>query len=55
MKNGTRPTRRQKKLLGETGLNWEEWLVLFDLPDCLVVRRRDRMETRVIRKENGRV
>lgn len=40
MKQGTRPTRVQKRLLREWGLNWENWLVERDTPDEMVVVHR---------------
>ncbi|WP_179292170.1 DUF6906 family protein [Paenibacillus campinasensis] len=40
MKNGKKPTRRQRIAIKEAGLNIENWLVSKALPDRLVLTHR---------------
>ena len=51
MKNGKRPTVRQKKLLTALHLNYENWLIVKDTPDILTVVHRVSGEQRTIDKE----
>ena len=56
MKNGKNPTVRQRKLIKSSGLNVENWLVVKDTPESLVlVHRHSLSTTRTIYKgENER-
>ncbi len=45
MKNGKRPTRRQKQMLKELGLNSDNWLIIRD----------DKFELKIIHKVSGQV
>ena len=45
MKHGIRPSRQQKKLLREWGLNWENWLI----------ERDNDVETVIIHRYSGQV
>lgn len=51
MKNGKRPTVRQKKLMARWRLNPDDWLVVKDTPDAMtLVHRLSDRTTRVIPK-----
>ena len=50
MKHGKRPTVRQKKLMTQWHLNYENWLVVKDTPDAMTIVHRATGRTRVIRK-----
>lgn len=51
MKHGKKPTVRQKKMLKEYGLNFENWLIIKDTPDRMEIIHRHTDTLRVIRKE----
>ena len=52
MKHGKRPTREQRKFISAHGLNAENWLVVKDTPDeMLLVHRHSDSTTRTIHKE----
>lgn len=51
MKHGKRPTVRQKKLMTEWHLNYENWLVVKDTPGEMVIVHRVTNRQRVIKKE----
>lgn len=52
MKHGKRPTVAQKKFIQAHGLNWENWLVVKDQPEQMVlVHRFSDKTTKVIHKE----
>lgn len=54
MKNGKKPTVKQRKFIKSHGLNWENWLVVKDLPEMmLLVHRHSDRTTRVIHKGEG--
>jgi len=55
MKNGKRPTRNQKMLMREYGLNPLNWLVVKNLGDVLEIAHRDTGITRTIAKGPKRV
>ena len=50
MKHGKRPTVRQKKLMTEWHLNYENWLVVKDTPDAMTIVHRATGNIRVIQK-----
>lgn len=51
MKHGKNPTREQKKLIQQWKLNPENWLVVKDTPDqMLLVHRYSEKTTRIIPK-----
>jgi hypothetical protein len=50
MKNGKNPTVRQKKLIAQQQLNYEDWLVVKDTSTEMVVVRRDTGALRTITK-----
>ena len=52
MKNGKKPTRKQVGFIQKKGLNAENWLVVKDCPDRMVIRHKhfDR-NVRVLRRE----
>ncbi|NJJ37856.1 DUF6906 family protein [Paenibacillus apii] len=50
MKQGKRPTRRQKSEIKAAGLNVENWLVERDTPDSLIVINRHSGKTRKFRR-----
>lgn len=50
MKNGKRPTRRQKIAIKEAGLNFENWLVSKVGPDFLLLVHRHTNKTKKIPK-----
>lgn len=41
MKHGRRPTVRQKKIMKSVGLNHDNWLVVKNFPEELVIVHRD--------------
>lgn len=48
MKNGKRPTRQQKKLLGKLGLNPMDWLVSKNMPgEMVIIHRHTNKERRI--------
>lgn len=49
MKNGKRPTRAQKMLIKEAGLNPNNWLVVKNLHDQMHIVHRETNSERVIR------
>ncbi|MHB8157400.1 MAG: DUF6906 family protein [Desulfocucumaceae bacterium] len=49
MKNGKRPTRRQKNLIADARLNPDNWLVAKNLPDCLHLEHRFSGRRRVLK------
>lgn len=51
MKNGKRPTVKQCKLMTQYRLNYENWLVVKDTPEQMVIVHRYSNQTRVIPKE----
>ncbi len=52
MKNGKRPTARQRAIIKGSGLNVENWLVVKDTPEKMVlVHRHSDTTTRTIYKE----
>lgn len=51
MKHGKKPTRNQKKLMAQYRLNCENWLVVKDTPEQMVIVHRHSDQTRVIPKE----
>lgn len=42
MKHGRKLTRKQKELIQELGLNPNNWLLIKNLPDKLVLKHRDK-------------
>ena len=50
MKNGKNPTVRQKKLMAEWHLNYENWLVVKDTSTEMVIIHRATGRTRTINK-----
>ena len=50
MKHGKKPTVRQKKLMSEWHLNYENWLVVKDKPDEMIIVHRATGRTRTINK-----
>ncbi|WP_433943392.1 DUF6906 family protein [Paenibacillus sp. SN-8-1] len=50
MKNGKKPTRRQKDEIRGSGLNSENWLVERDTPSELVIIHRFSGKPRTIRR-----
>ncbi|WP_339309752.1 hypothetical protein NZ043_27395 [Paenibacillus sp. FSL k6-2145] len=50
MKQGKRPTKRQKIEIKANGLNAENWLVERDLPDQMVIVHRFSGKARTIRR-----
>ncbi len=50
MKHGKRPTVRQKKLMTEKNLNYNNWLVCKDTPQVMVIEHRISGKTREIIK-----
>ena len=51
MKNGKKPTVAQRKLMTSWHLNWENWLVVKDTPQSMVVVHRHGFQTREIPKD----
>jgi hypothetical protein len=50
MKHGKKPTVRQKKLMTEWRLNYENWLVIKDTPTEMEIVHRATGKIRVIKK-----
>ncbi len=50
MKHGKKPTRKQKMLIKSARLNCENWLVVKDTAEELVIQNRQTDKTRTIRK-----
>ena len=50
MKHGKNPTVRQKKILKEYGLNYENWLVVKDTSTEMLIEHRATGKTRTIKK-----
>lgn len=50
MKNGKKPTRTQRKLIEYWRLNPENWLVVKDTPEVMIIVHRNGFQTREIRK-----
>lgn len=50
MKHGKLPTVRQRKLMSEWSLRWQDWLVVKNLPNSMIVRHRYTSEVRIIEK-----
>lgn len=53
MRMGKRPTLRQKILISSKKLNPDNWLVLQDRPDALVIMHRHSIKPREIPKERS--
>ena len=52
MKNGKRPTVKQKIRINGAGLRWENWLVVKDRPEeMLIVHRHSGQERRISKGE----
>ncbi|MDE7361914.1 MAG: hypothetical protein K2N38_08265, partial [Oscillospiraceae bacterium] len=51
MKHGKKPTRKQKMLMKAAHYNCENWLVIKDTAEEMVIRNRQTDKTRTIRKE----
>lgn len=51
MKHAKRPTRKQKMLMQAAHLNYENWLVVKDTAEEMVIQNRQTDRTRTIRKE----
>jgi len=49
VKNGKRPTRKQKNIIAAARLNPENWLVSKNLPDCLHFEHRLSSRRRVLK------
>ena len=49
MKHGKNPTRKQKKILKEHGLNHENWLVCVETPNEMTIEHR---HTGMVRRIN---
>ena len=52
MKQGKRPTRRQKQLLEKSKLRPADWLVVKDRPECMELIRRDNKAGCTIMKDD---
>lgn len=50
MKHGKKPTVRQRELMMRWHLNWENWLVVSDNPDEMVIQHRLSEQVRRIPK-----
>ena len=50
MKHGKKPTVAQRKVISACGLNWENWLVVKDTPEGMVIVHRYSGKVREIRK-----
>ncbi|WP_412761269.1 DUF6906 family protein [Parageobacillus thermoglucosidasius] len=48
MKNGKKPTKRQKEIIKQARLNPDNWLVVKNLPDELHIVHRETGRQRVI-------
>lgn len=51
MKHGKNPTRKQKMLIKAARLNYENWLVVKDTAEEMVVQNRQTDKIRTIKKE----
>lgn len=51
MKHGKNPTRKQKMLIKSTQLNYENWLVISDTAEEIVIQNRQTDKIRTIKKE----
>lgn len=51
MKHGKNPTRKQKIMIKSARLNYENWLVIKDTAEELVIQNRQMGKTRTLRKE----
>lgn len=51
MKHGKNPTRKQKMLISSARLNCENWLVVKDTAEEMVIQNRQTDKLRTIRKE----
>lgn len=51
MKHGKNPTLKQKKLLKAARLNYENWLIIKDTAEEMLVQNRQTGKIRAIRKE----
>lgn len=51
MKHGKNPTRKQKMLIKAARLNYENWLVVKESAEEIVLRNRQTDKFRTIRKE----
>ncbi len=52
MKHGKKPTLRQKKLIQDTGRYSEDWLIVKDTPEVMIIQNRyDEKVVRPIWKE----
>lgn len=51
MKNGKKPNVRQCKVIQANRLNSDNWLVVKDTPDMMLIQHRQSLRTRVIKKE----
>jgi hypothetical protein len=49
MKNGKNPTREQKKIISDNGLNCDNWYVSKVFPDRLELRHRHTDTVRVVK------
>jgi len=49
VKQGKRPTKRQKMLISKGGLNVDNWLVVKNLPGCLHLEHRHTGQARVMK------
>ena len=50
MKHGKRPSKNQAIFIKQNGLNYQNWLVVKDLPDELVIVHRHSDKQRTIKK-----
>lgn len=53
MKNGKKPSREQKLLIGKYRLNVENWLVVKNLPSELLIVHRHTNNLRTLSKERN--
>ena len=53
MKNGKKPTRAQKIFLKSRRLNYENWLIVKDTPEAMIIVHRHSGKTREIVKSKG--
>lgn len=51
MKHGKNPTRKQKMLIKAARLNYENWLVVKDTAEEMVIQNRQTDKIRTLRKE----
>ena len=52
MKHGKKPTVAQRKVISAWSLNWENWLVVKDTPEGMVIVHRYSGKVREIRKDD---